>query len=57
MEDFILEFKDCKIFSKLDFNYGYYEFFLNEELRQIMIFFVIWRNYRYKFFVFRGLNS
>ena len=37
-EDFITEFKGCKIFSKLDLNHGYHQFTLDEESRQIMTF-------------------
>ena len=56
-EDFIWEFKDCKIFSKSDLHHGYHQFLLNEESRQIMTFSATWRNYRYKPSTFRGLNS
>ncbi|KAK3745369.1 hypothetical protein QZH41_001398 [Actinostola sp. cb2023] len=47
-EDFITEFKGCKIFSKLDLNHGYHQFALDEESRRIMTFSTPWGNYRYK---------
>ena len=56
-EDFIREFKDCKIFSKLDLNHGYHQFVLDEESRRIMTFSNPRGNYRYKGLAFGGLNS
>ena len=56
-EDFIREFKDCKIFSKLDLNHGYHQFALDDESRRIMTFSTPWGNYRYKRLAFGGLNS
>jgi len=56
-EDFIKEFKDCKIFSKLDLNHGYHQFCLDEDSRKIMTFSTPWGNYRYKRLAFGGLNS
>ena len=56
-EDFITEFKGCKIFSKLDLNHGYHQFTLDEESRRIMTFSTPWGNYRYKRLAFGGLNS
>ena len=56
-DDFIQEFKDCKIFRKLDLNHGYHQFVLDEKSRQIMTFSTPWGNYRYKRLAFGGLNS
>ncbi|KAK3753779.1 hypothetical protein QZH41_014237, partial [Actinostola sp. cb2023] len=56
-EDFITEFKGCKIFSKLDLNHGYHQFALDEESRRIMTFSTPWGNYRYNRLAFGGLNS
>ena len=56
-EDFIREFKDYKIFSKLDLNHGYHQFALDDESRRIMTFSTPWGNYRYKCLAFGGLNS
>ena len=56
-EDFIREFKGCKVFSKLDLNHGYDQFSLDEQSRKIMTFSTPWGNYRYKRLAFDGLNS
>ena len=56
-EDFIREFKGCKVFSKLDLNHGYHQFSLDDESRKIMTFSTPWGNYRYKRLAFGGLNS
>ena len=56
-EDFIREFKGCKVFSKLDLNHGYHQFALDAESRRIMTFSTPWGNYRYKRLAFGGLNS
>ena len=56
-EDFIREFKECKVFSKLDLNHGYHQFCLDEESRKIMTFSTPWGNFRYKRLAFGGLNS
>lgn len=37
-EDFISEFKGCKVFSKLDMNHSYHQFALDEESKRIMTF-------------------
>ena len=56
-EDFITEFKDFKVFSKLDLNHGYHQLTLDEESRKIMMFSTPWGNYRYKRLAFGGLKS
>ncbi len=56
-EDFVNEFKDCTVFSKIDLNHGYHQFALNEESRKIMTFATPWGNYRYKRPAFGGKNS
>ena len=56
-EDFVNEFKDCTIFSKIDLNHGYHQFALDEESRKIMTFSTPWGNYRYKRLAFGGKNS
>ena len=56
-EDFIREFKGCKVFSKLDLNHGYHQFSLDEQSRRIMTFSTPWGNYRYKRLAFGRLNS
>ncbi|CAB4036426.1 Hypothetical predicted protein [Paramuricea clavata] len=56
-EDFIRESKGCKVFSNLDLNRGYHQFFLDEQSRRIMTFSTPWGNYRYKRLAFGGLNS
>ena len=37
-KDFVNEFKDCTIFSKIDLNHGYHQFALDEESIKIMTF-------------------
>ena len=56
-EDFVNEFKDCTVFSKIDLSHGYHQFALNEESRKIMTFATPWGNYRYKRLAFGGKNS
>ncbi|CAB3986704.1 Hypothetical predicted protein [Paramuricea clavata] len=56
-EDFVNEFKDCTVFSKIDLNHGYHQFALDEESRKIMTFSTPWGNYRYKRLAFGGKNS
>ena len=56
-EDFVTEFRDCKVFSKLDLNHGYHQFCLDPESRKTMTFSTPWGNYRYKRLAFGGVNS
>ena len=56
-EDFVNEFKDCTVFSKIYLNHGYHQFALDEESRMIMTFSTPWGNYRYKRLAFGGKNS
>ena len=56
-EDFVTEFRDCRIFSKLDLNHGYHQFCLDPGSRKIMTFSTPWGNYRYKRLAFGGVNS
>ena len=56
-EDFVTEFRDCKVFSKLDVNHGYHQFCLDPESRKTMTFSTPWGNYRYKRLAFGGVNS
>ena len=44
---FVTEFRDCKAFSKLDLNHGYYQFCLEPESRKTMTFSTLGGNYRY----------
>ena len=44
-KDFVTEFRDCKVFSKLDLNHGYHQFCLDPESRKTMTFSTPWRNY------------
>ena len=56
-EDFVTEFRDCKVFSKLDLNHGYHQFCLDPESRKTVTFSTPWGNYRYKRLAFGGVNS
>ena len=56
-EDFVKEFRDCKVFSKLDLNHGYHQFCLDPESRKTMTFSTPWGNYRYKRLAFGGVNG
>ena len=56
-EDFVTEFRDCKVFSKLDLNHGYHQFCLDSESHKAMTFSTPWGNYRYKRLAFGGVNS
>ena len=56
-EDFVTEFRDCKVFSKLDLNHGYHQFCLETKSRKTMTFSTPWGNYRYKRLAFGGVNS
>ena len=56
-EDFVTEFRDCKVFSKLDLNHGYHQFCLDPESRKTMTFSTPGGNYLYKCLAFGGVNS
>ena len=56
-EDFVTEFRDCKVFSKLDLNHGYHQFCLDPESCKTMTFSTPWGNYQYKRLAFGGVNS
>ena len=55
-EDFVTEFRDCKVFSKLDLNH---QFCLDpgSRKRKAMTFSTPWGNYRHKRVAFGGINS
>lgn len=56
-EDFINEFKDCKVFSKLDMNAAYHQVMLDEKSRKITTFSTPWGNMRYCRVPYGALNS
>ena len=54
---FVTEFRDCKAFSKLDLNHGYYQFCLEPKSRKTMTFSTLGGNYRYKRLAFGRVNT
>ena len=56
-EDFVTEFSECKVLSKLDLNHCYHQFCLDPESLKIMTFSTPWGNYRYKHLAFGGVTS
>ena len=57
LEDFALQFNDCKVFSKLDLRQGYHQLALDEESRKLATFSTPWGNYRPRRLVFGAKSS
>ena len=56
-EDFLNEFADCKVFSKLDLNSSYHQLSLDNESKEVATFSTPWGNYRFKTLPFGALTS